>query len=65
MSIIGLLLFVLVAVIIFWLIGKAQLDPVPNKWAHIIAAALLILWLLEALGVLGGLGLDTPRWRYR
>ena len=65
MSLIGLLVFVLVAVAIFWLLGKAPIDPEPKKWITIVLVVILIIWLLEALGVLGGIGLNTPVWRYR
>ena len=65
MSLIGLLVFVLVAVAIFWLLGKAPIDAEPKKWITIVLVVILIIWLLEALGVLGGLGLNTPVLRYR
>lgn len=65
MSLIGLLVFVLIVVFIFWLLGKAPIDPEPKKWITIILVVILIVWLLEAIGVLSGLGLNTPVWRYR
>ncbi len=65
MTLLGLLFFVLIACVLFWLLGQAPLEPGPKKWATIILVAILIVWLLEGLGVLGGLGLNTPVWRYR
>jgi predicted ferric reductase len=60
MSLIGLLVFVLICVVLFWLLGKAPIDPEPKKWITIILVVILVIWLLEAVGILGGLGLNSP-----
>lgn len=64
MSILGLLIFAGVCVLAFYLVRKIP-DATVQNWVAIVLAILLILWLLEAVGILSGLGLTTPVWRYR
>lgn len=58
MSLIGLLVLVLILGLLYWLI---QLLPIPEpfkKIALVILILICVLWLLSALGLIGGL--TTP-----
>jgi uncharacterized membrane protein YGL010W len=55
MTIIGLLVFVLICYLVWWLTTKIP-DASVRTVVQVVLAILAIIWLLQALGVLGGLG---------
>lgn len=63
MSILGLLIFAGVVVLAFYIVSKIP-DTDVRKWVVIVLVILFLLWLLEAVGILSGLGLTTPVWKY-
>ena len=54
-----LLIFCLVAAVVWWIIGLLPLPPVARQIALVIFAILVLIWLLQALP-LGGLSLRGP-----
>lgn len=59
MSLLGLLIFVLVCVAAFWLLSKAEIDGRARQIASIVLVVIFLLYLLDAFGILSGLGLNT------
>ncbi len=51
---ISLLIFLLIASVIWWIIGMLPLPPVVRQIALVVFALIFLLWLLENLGVMGG-----------
>jgi len=56
MSLIGLLIFVIILGLIFWVIGMIPI-PAPFKTiAYVVLAVIILIYLLEMLGALGPIG---------
>lgn len=56
MTLIGLLVFLIVVGLILYVVGLLPIDATIKRVIQIVVLLIVILWLLEALGLIANLG---------
>lgn len=55
MSIVHIIVILIVVGLLLWAVGQIPMDPTIRKILHVVAIVAVILWLLQAFGLLAGL----------
>lgn len=53
MSLIGILVVIVVVGVLLWAAEQIPLDPVVKRILQVVVVLVLVLWLLQAFGLLG------------
>jgi type IV secretory pathway TrbL component len=57
MSLISILVVLLVVGVLLWAIRKLPIDPMVMNLIYVVVVVALVLWLLQAFGLLHGTGI--------
>lgn len=59
MTLLGLLILIIIIVVIFWVTGQIT-NPQVQMWVRIIAAVIIVIYLLSMIGAFDGMNLNAP-----
>lgn len=54
MSLISIIVALVVVGLILWAVGQIPMDPTVRRILQVVVVVALVLWLLQAFGLLGG-----------
>ena len=54
MSIVGIIVAIVIVGLLLWAVGQIPMDPVIARVLRVVVIVCLVLWLLQAFGLLGG-----------
>lgn len=54
MSIVGIIVAIVVVGLLLWAAGQIPMDPTVRRILQVVVVVVLVLWILQAFGLLGG-----------